>query len=296
MHGVYLLCVCMMVFSAMALLGCVMLTRRSRRLGGRLQQLQAQQSPAAHRDWVAAFAEMVAGIAARFGVEQRADSSGMLWKAGFQAQNAHSIYLALKFGGPVLGALAALLLPGNRFLGMTVGMGVFYLGPDMVMKRLAKRRLERIRRSVPDTVDLLVICVDAGLGIDQAIIKVIQELGTSHPDVCGEFQQIMREQRAGKLRLDAWKSLAQRCQVPEIDGFVNMLIQTDRFGTPISKALSAYGDGLRLKRRQRAEELAAKTTVKIIFPLVLFIFPSLFIVVLGPAAIAISRGMSGLNQ
>ena len=104
--------------------------------------------------------------------------------------------------------------------------------------------------------------------------------------------QINREQRAGKLRLDAWQAMAQRSKLQEIDGFVNMLMQTERFGTPIARALSSYGDGIRLKRRQRAEELAAKTTVKIIFPLVLFIFPAMFIVLLGPAGINIAKGLA----
>ena len=166
----------------------------------------------------------------------------------------------------------------------------------MVLTRLITRRREKIRLGIPDAIDLLVICVDAGLGMDQAMLRVGQELGTSHPEIYEEFLQISREQRAGKLRIDAWRAMADRSRLAEMDSFVNMLMQTERFGTPIARALSNFGDTIRQKRRQLAEEMAAKTTVKIIFPLVLCIFPSMFIVLLGPAGIAISRGLSGMGQ
>jgi tight adherence protein C len=132
--------------------------------------------------------------------------------------------------------------------------------------------------------------------MDQAMLRVSHELETSHPDIHLEFQMINREQRAGKPRLEAWQSMAKRTSLAEIEAFVNMLMQTERFGTPVARALSNFADGLRQKRRQRAEELAAKTTVKIIFPLVFFIFPSLFVVLVGPAAINIVRGLSGAGQ
>jgi tight adherence protein C len=166
----------------------------------------------------------------------------------------------------------------------------------MILSRLIKKRREKIRLSVPDAVDLLVICVDAGLGLDQAMLRAGQELNVSHPEIYEELMQINREQRAGKLRLDAWEAMAKRSQLEEIDGFVNMLLQTERFGTPIAKALSNFADGIRQKRRQKAEELAAKTTVKIIFPLVLFIFPSMFIVLLGPAGIGIYRALAAAGK
>ena len=162
------------------------------------------------------------------------------------------------------------------------------------MTRLIKRRREKIRLGIPDAVDLLVICVDAGLGIDQALLRVGQELGVSHPHITEELLQINREQRAGKPRVQAWVDMAKRSELPDIDAFSTMLLQTERFGTPISRALSTFADNIRLKRRQLAEELAAKTTVKIIFPLVLFIFPSIFIVLLAPAILSIMRGMSSM--
>ncbi len=132
-----------------------------------------------------------------------------------------------------------------------------------------KKRRERIRKSLPDALDLLVICVEAGLGLDQAMLRVGQELIISHPDIHQEFMQVNLEQLAGKPRLEAWKSAAERTQIPEFSLFVSMLTQADRFGTPIVRALSRFGDEIRLKRRQRAEEMAAKTKIKILFPLVL---------------------------
>jgi tight adherence protein C len=172
----------------------------------------------------------------------------------------------------------------------------YHWAQHRALTRLVKRRREKIRKSIPDAIDLLVICVDAGLGIDQALLRVGQELGISHPQITEELLQINREQRAGKPRIQAWADMAARSQLPDIDGFANMLLQTERFGTPIARALSTFADTIRLKRRQLAEEMAAKTTVKIIFPLVLFIFPSMFIVLLGPAVLTILRGMSAMTQ
>jgi tight adherence protein C len=218
------------------------------------------------------------------------------FRAGLKGDTPRDAYFAARFVLPVCAIVLCFFLAANPFGWMAVTGGILYLAPDIILTRLVKRRIEKIRRGVPDAIDLLVICVDAGLGLDQAMLRVAQELGSSHPQIFEEFMQINREQRAGKLRLDAWKAMAERCKLSEIDGFVDMLLQTERFGTPIARALSNYGDTIRQKRRQRAEELAAKTTVKIIFPLVLCIFPSIFIVLLGPAGITLSRGLSLSTQ
>ncbi len=215
-------------------------------------------------------------------------------QAGILAPTHRDAYLVGRILGPILALIAASFVPWSRPLFLMGMPAVAYLAPDMVLTRLIKARREKIRLGVPDAVDLLVICVDAGLGLDQAMLRVAVELHKRHPALQQEFLRINREQRAGKQRLDAWEDMAERNQLPEIDGFVNMLQQTERFGTPIARALSEFGDGIRQKRRQRAEELAAKTTVKIIFPLVLCIFPSLFIVLLGPPGIKVSQGL--LNQ
>jgi tight adherence protein C len=169
------------------------------------------------------------------------------------------------------------------------------MAPDFWLTWKTKKRKSAIRRSMPDAMDLLVICVDAGLGLDQALLRVGQELELSHKEIAEEFTQVHLEQRAGKMRLEAWQALAARTQIDEFAGFVSMLVQSDRFGTPIAKALSRFSEELRQKRRQHAEEQAAKTKIKIVFPLVLFIFPCIFIVLLAPALLAISKGIGTMT-
>ena len=235
-------------------------------------------------------------IRARLGVSATDKLQDRFSRAGLNTVSHIDTYFAARLVAPVVALALGSFIPSNRFFWMMALAGVAYLAPDMVLERLIKRRRKQIARSVPDAIDLLVICVDAGLGMDQAMLRVGQELSVSHPQINEEFLQISREQRAGKLRIDAWKGMAERSKLPEIEAFVNMLIQTERFGTPIARALSNYADSIRLKRRQAAEEKAAKTTVKIIFPLVFFIFPSMFIVLLGPAAIGLTRGLASATH
>ncbi len=230
---------------------------------------------------------------ARLGLAADADLPERLANAGYKGTLPADIYTAARIGCPALALVAASFIPYSRFFWMIALPAAAYIAPNIALTRLVKRRREKIRRSIPDAIDLLVICVDAGLGIDQALLRVGQELGNVHPQITEELLQINREQRAGKARIQAWADMAKRSNLPDIDAFTGMLVQTERFGTPIARALSAFADDIRLKRRQLAEEMAAKTTVKIIFPLVLFIFPSIFLVLLGPAALTIMRGMSG---
>lgn len=211
--------------------------------------------------------------------------------AALPGDMARDVYFTARFCGPVVLGLLCSFSPYGRVLCICAGAGLAYLAPAIVLSKLGKRHRERVRLAIPDTVDLLVICVDAGLGLDQAMVRVGEELRSSHPGISYEFGLINRAQKAGTIRLDAWRDMASRTQVPETEALVNMLMQTERFGTPIARALSSFGDNIRQKRRQRAEEAAAKTTIKIIFPLVLFIFPCIFIVLLGPAAISIFRSM-----
>ena len=235
-------------------------------------------------------------IRARLGIASDGSLQERLARAGCQGARATDLYVAARLLGPALAVAAAVVSPFAQLSMILVLPGFAFLLPDFVLKRLTARRRERIRLSVPDAVDLMVICVDAGLGLDQAMLRVAQELGPTHPEISQEFLQMNREQRAGKLRLEAWQGMAARCELSDVDAMVNMLLQSERFGTPIARALRQFSEGIRLRRRQRAEEMAAKTTVKIIFPLVLFIFPTLFIVLLAPAAISIMRGLSGTFQ
>ncbi|MHB1674165.1 MAG: type II secretion system F family protein [Acidobacteriaceae bacterium] len=216
--------------------------------------------------------------------------------AGLRGPGPAEKYFAAQMLGPVAAIAAASFIPSNTFLWVAGLATLAYLAPDFWLDHAVKARRERIRRSVPDAVDLLVICVDAGLGLDQAMLRVGLELSISHPEINEEFLQINREQRAGKPRMDAWQSMADRTSLREIASFTSMLSQTEKFGTPIARALSVFADGMRQERRQRVEEMAAKTTVKMIFPLVLFIFPSMFIVLLAPAVLSIGRGLAGLAR
>ncbi len=241
-------------------------------------------------------AEMVHAVRVRMGLSDDVTLRERIESAGFRGALAVDLYVAARVLLPVLAFAIGSTISWNRMFLMLSLPAICYLLPDIVLQRLIKRRRERIRRSIPDTIDLLVICVDAGLGIDQAMLRVGQELSISHPQINQDLLQINREQRAGRPRLEAWQAFTKRTQLPDVQAFVNMLMQTERFGTPISKALSEFADGVRQKRRQRAEEMAAKTAVKMIFPLVLTIFPSIFIVLVGPAALTIMRGLSTMGK
>jgi tight adherence protein C len=242
-----------------------------------------------------AILSMARGLRIRLGITEDEKVKQQLLGAGIRSSGGMNAYLASRFAGPVLGLVCGSLIRSNTVFWALTLAAVFYLVPDMWLKTRVKKRRDRIRKSIPDALDLLVICVEAGLGLDQAMLRVGQELIISHPDIHHEFMQVNLEQLAGKPRLEAWKSMAERTQIPEFFLFVSMLTQADRFGTPIVRALSRFGDEIRLKRRQRAEEMAAKTKIKILFPLVLFIFPCIFIVLLAPAILNIAKNMQAFK-
>jgi tight adherence protein C len=210
-----------------------------------------------------------------------------LVQAGFRRDEAMTIF----FGIRVLFAVGFFLLLANPILirpntMMALGgLALGYVLPGMVLARLAKRRAHKIRLSLADALDLLVVSVEAGLGLDQALTRVGSELAFAHPDLSDELKLINLELRAGKPRAEALRNLADRTGVDDLSSLVTMLIQTDKFGTSVAQSLRVYSETLRTKRRQRAEEAAAKTGVKMVFPLVLCIFPSIWIVTIGPAAI-----------
>jgi len=166
-----------------------------------------------------------------------------------------------------------------------VGCALGYLVPSMLLGRLAKKRQHKIRLGLPDALDLLVVSVEAGLGLDQAIQRVGTELNFAHPDLSEELRLINLELRAGKARVDALRNFADRTGVDDVQSLVAMLVQTDKFGTSVAQSLRVHSDTVRTKRRQRAEEAAAKTGVKMVFPLVFCIFPAIWVVTIGPAVI-----------
>ena len=172
---------------------------------------------------------------------------------------------------------------------LVVALGFGFMAPDIWLSRKVKRRQHRLRLSLPDALDLLVICVEAGLGLDQAILRVAEELKHVHPELSEEMRLVNLEMRLGKTRLEALRALSFRTGVDDIKALVAMLVQTERFGTSVAQSLRVHSDTLRIKRRQRAEEQAAKAPVKMVPVLVFFIFPALLVVILGPAVIALSR-------
>lgn len=173
---------------------------------------------------------------------------------------------------------------------MAAGLG--FLAPDLWLNNRVSARQLKLRLGLPEALDLLVICVEAGLSTDKATMRTAEELRISQPEIADELNLVYLEQRAGCPRAEAWKHLAERTGVDTIRSLASILIQADRFGTSIGKTLRAHADTLRTRRRQDAEEKAAKTTVKLVFPLVLLIFPSLFVVTLGPSVIIMIDGFA----
>jgi tight adherence protein C len=216
--------------------------------------------------------------------------------AGFRKAEHVEVYTAAKMLLPVIGIVAGTFFGSYMVSAILTGALAGFFGPDLVLSNLISRRQESIRLALPDALDLLVICIEAGLGIDQAMVRVGQEIKLTSPALADEFQIINREQRAGKQRLDSWRSFANRVEVEYVRQFVSMLVQTERFGTPIAQALNQFADMLRMRRTQAAEEMAAKTGVKLLIPLVLFIFPSIFVVSLGPAILGIQKMFADMSK
>lgn len=213
-----------------------------------------------------------------------------LMLAGYRKPAHADIYLGCRLAVPaMLGLLVALFVQDNTVMWFFLAVGLGFFAPDFWLSWAINKRRDKIRLSLPDGLDFLAISLEAGLGLDQGIVRLAQELRVSHPALSEELMQINLEQRAGMPRIAAWKSFSDRVDLENVRSFVGMLVQTDRFGTPISKSLGAFSDALRVQRRQRAEEMAAKTTIKLLFPLALFIAPSMGIVLLGPPAIGLAK-------
>ena len=225
-------------------------------------------------------------------MKQLSHTQRLMVRAGYRRPEAVMAMQGVKVLLP-LGLLALVYFTGLYLqnpvfiLGFALVGG--YLLPEFWLTSRVRRRQQRIRLSLPDCLDLLVVCVEAGLALDQAFLRVTQELRITHLELCEELDLVNAEIRIGRTRIEALHELAERTGVEDIKALVAMLVQTDRFGTSIAQSLRVHSDELRTKRRQRAEELAAKATVKMIPALVFFIFPALFVVILGPAVISLLR-------
>jgi tight adherence protein C len=215
-----------------------------------------------------------------------------LIRAGYREDSAVKLFYGAKFVTPLV-LCAILLVTGIGhfspiFLYPLAG-ALGYLGPDFWLGNRISTRQKAIRRGLPDVLDLLVICIEAGLSLDQGTARAAQELRITHPQISDELSIVVLEQAAGRPRGDAWRNFAERTDVDSVRNLVSVLVQSEKFGTSIARTLRIHSDTLRTQRRQQVEEQAAKTTVKLVFPLVLFIFPSIFLVTLGPAAIIMTE-------
>jgi tight adherence protein C len=212
----------------------------------------------------------------------------MLAQAGYRENRHINMYYAAKVISPAALCLVAAL--SNSF-GITPlfayagGVGIGFLIPDFALSRLVSVRQIQIRLGLPEALDLIVVCVEAGLSLDKSILRTAEEMRLSQPAIADELGLISLEQRAGRPRAEAWNECAKRTRVDTVRALAALIIQADKFGTSVGKALRTHAETLRTRRRQEVEEQAAKTTVKLVFPLVLLIFPSLFVVTLGPSMI-----------
>ena len=212
--------------------------------------------------------------------------------AGFRSEKAVEVHLALQvlsgLVGLFLGGIGSIVAKGFTTTAMMYAAGIallFFLLPGIILNIIASKRKEKIFLGLPDALDLMVVCVEAGLGQDQALRRVSEELDKAHPVVAAEFNQCNHELQMGKPREQVLQTLASRNDVEDLNTLANVLIQVDRFGTSVGKALRTQSDAMRTRRKQIAEEKASKTAVALIFPLVLCIFPGIFVVLVGPAAI-----------
>jgi len=220
----------------------------------------------------------------------------LLMAAGYRADSAVPTYYGIKVLLGVAFLLLALLVRGSlpfiapMQIALVMGAGALgFFIPNIVLDQMISARQERLKYALPDALDLMVVSVEAGLGLDQALNNVAQELAISHPELAEEFGLVSLEMRAGKRRADALHNLAERTGVREIRHFVAMLVQTDRFGTSLAESLRTHSDFMRIQRRQEAEERANKVGVKLVFPIFFCILPSMFIVVGGPAMLQIFK-------
>jgi tight adherence protein C len=211
-----------------------------------------------------------------------------LIRAGYRKNGHVNTFYAAKVLVPLaLGILATIsgVYTWGPFFVYAVAISLGFLLPDFWLGNRISNRQMKIRLGLPEALDLMVICSEAGLSLDQAVLRTTGELELSQPEIADELELMLLEQRAGRPREEALKSLAERIDIDSIRALVNTLVQADTFGTSIAKTLRVYSDTMRTQRRQQAEEQAAKTTVKLVFPLVFFIFPSLFVAALGPSVI-----------
>jgi len=311
-----MLLISLSIFLAIALTGFalyVWMEGRRETLAERLKEAVADE-PDARREPGAGARGWFGALGARLAGERRGEKELLevltgkeltgarlrLNQAGHRSANAYRTYVVIRWGLPAALVLLTLLYakgagladPTTKLLPL-VGGAVGILLPDILLRGQIRRRQEEVTDSLPDGLDLLTVCVEAGLGLNAAFLKITEEFSLSSPALSEEFDIVNREMVAGKPRQEALRALAERTGVEEVKSLVAMLIQTEKLGTSLAQSLRVHSDALRTRRRQRAEEAAAKTTIKLVFPLVFLLFPALFIVILGPGMIQIFHSLIG---
>jgi tight adherence protein C len=218
--------------------------------------------------------------------------------AGYPDASAVVVFALAQLITPFLFLMATLWMAGmtQGWIFALFAGAIGYMLPGVILARKIELRKRAIREGLPDALDLFIVCVEAGCGLDQAIVKASNELEITHPALAYELRLITTEIRAGKPRLEAFKNFAARTKVDDVQSLVALLVQTDKFGTSVAQALRVHAETSRTKRRQNAEERAGKIGVKLVFPLVLFLFPALYVVILGPAVITFVRVFSQIGK
>ena len=300
------------VFVAMTLAVWVVMTIVADRPVNAEERLKRVLNPSARRVDAAtvgrqqdAFQARVAQAASKLGKSLKPTNEVELGKirlellnAGFRGENAVAVYSGLKVllmllmvavAGPFIAGKYGLSRTGLTYAVLAAGVG-FY-APGFVLGRIKSKRMEAIFLGLPDAIDLMVVCVEAGLGLDTAMRRVTSELATACPSLCEEFAIANFQVQMGRVRRDVLRDLGVRTGVDDLRALAAVIIQAEKFGSSIGSALRVQSDSMRMKRRQLAEERAAKTAVKIMIPLVLFIFPGVFVVLVGPAGIQIAKQM-----
>jgi len=285
---VLFLTVALVVFSfgAAAYAPSSMLGSRLRALGW--QKAEPQEKPAFKERLEQALDPL--GRALPLSPREVSRTRAWLIQAGYRDARHLTMYVGSRVLLAFVGLMVVIAATGFKSLILMVSITAFcFFLPRFVLKRMIRDRQLRITLALPDALDLTVICVEAGLALDQALMRVGEDLHHAHPDLSDEFHLVNLEMRAGKPRVEALRNLTERTGVDDIRALVGTLVQTDRFGTSVAQALRVHSDSLRTERRQRAEEQAAKTTIKMIIPLVVFVLPSIIFVTLGPAVIELVR-------
>jgi tight adherence protein C len=256
--------------------------------------VQRRQRQARREKWEAVLKEIgerVSGDQAQVPETRR-----RMLQAGFHGPAAPAVFSGVRIALPLaLGAAGLLLVPAQGAAGLlvVVFLAAFgWIAPSFWLDGRIRKRQKEIRRALADAIDLMVTCVEAGLGLNQAIMRVSEEIRHISVELSRELAMVNFEIRAGRPREEALRNLGERTGVEDLRELTTMLVQTDRFGTSVTQALRVHSDTLRVRRRQRAEEEAAKTTIKILFPLLFCIFPGLFVVIIGPGAIRIYEALA----